>query len=105
MPVEPIIPMLRAERPGQSCGIPEITSSLSLFAMRRHPTLGVHGAAEQPALPSGVIYTDARDDAEAERDTTLRRDPINTPWLTVRCADGPLLPVFSSFVAVWGCRS
>ncbi|MEW6199791.1 MAG: phage portal protein [Planctomycetota bacterium] len=65
MPIESVVHLFRAERPGQSRGIPEITSSLSLFATLRRYTLAVLGAAEQAALPSGVIYTDAPADAEA----------------------------------------
>lgn len=65
MPVESVVHLFRAERPGQSRGIPEVTSSLSLFATLRRYTLAVLGAAEQAALPSGVIYTDAPADAES----------------------------------------
>jgi capsid protein len=65
MPIESVVHLFRAERPGQSRGIPEITSSLSLFATLRRYTLAVLAAAEQAALPSGVIYTDAPADAEA----------------------------------------
>lgn len=65
MPIESVVHLFRAERPGQSRGVPEITSSLSLFATLRRYTLAVLGAAEQAALPSGVIYTDAPADAEA----------------------------------------
>ncbi|MBP9034616.1 MAG: phage portal protein, partial [Pseudomonadales bacterium] len=57
--------LFRAERPAQSRGIPEVTSALSLFATLRRYTLAVLGAAEQAALPSGVIYTDAPADAES----------------------------------------
>ncbi|MGD8453650.1 MAG: phage portal protein [Phycisphaerae bacterium] len=64
MPVESVIHLFRAERPGQSRGIPEITPALPLFAMLRRYTLAVLGAAEQAALPGGVIYTDAAADAE-----------------------------------------
>jgi lambda family phage portal protein len=64
IPAEAVIHLFRAERPGQNRGIPEITSSLSLFAMLRRYTLAVLGTAEQAALPSGVIYTDAPADAE-----------------------------------------
>ena len=67
MPVESVIHLFRAERPGQSRGIPEITPALPLFAMLRRYTLAVLGAAEQAALPSGVIYTDAAADAEASQ--------------------------------------
>ncbi len=65
MPVESVVHLFRAERPAQSRGIPEVTSSLSLFATLRRYTLAVLGAAEQAALPSGVIYTDAPADAES----------------------------------------
>ncbi|GIK26797.1 MAG: phage portal protein [Betaproteobacteria bacterium] len=65
MPAEAVVHLFRAERPGQSRGVPEITSSLSLFATLRRYTLAVLGAAEQAALPSGVIYTDAPADAES----------------------------------------
>lgn len=84
MPIESVIHLFRAERPGQSRGIPEITSSLSLFAMLRRYTLAVLGAAEQAALPSGVIYTDAAADAEASQ-----VEPMDTvemdrgTWLTM----------------------
>lgn len=65
MPAESVIHLFRAERPGQNRGIPEITPALPLFAMLRRYTLAVLGSAEQAALPSGVIYTDAPADAEA----------------------------------------
>ena len=65
MPIESVVHLFRAERPGQSRGIPEVTSALSLFATLRRYTLAVLGAAEQAALPSGVIYTDAPADAES----------------------------------------
>lgn len=67
MPAEAVVHLYRAERPGQNRGIPEITSSLSLFATLRRYTLAVLGAAEQAALPGGVIYTDAPADAEASQ--------------------------------------
>jgi capsid protein len=65
IPAEAVIHLFRAERPGQGRGIPEITSSLSLYAMLRRYTLAVLGSAEQAALPSGVIYSDAPADAES----------------------------------------
>ena len=64
-PSSAVVHLYRAERPGQSRGVPEITPALPLFAMLRRYTLAVLGAAEQAALPSGVIYTDAPADAEA----------------------------------------
>ncbi|MBK8915037.1 MAG: phage portal protein [Phycisphaerales bacterium] len=84
LPIESIIHLFRAERPGQSRGIPEITPALPLFAMLRRYTLAVLGAAEQAALPSGVIYTDAPADAEA-----AQVEPMDTvdmdrgTWLTM----------------------
>ncbi|MCG3127377.1 MAG: hypothetical protein CHACPFDD_02237 [Phycisphaerae bacterium] len=84
LPIESIIHLFRAERPGQNRGVPEVTSSLSLFAMLRRYTLAVLGAAEQAALPSGVIYTDAPADAEA-----AQVEPMDTvdmdrgTWLTM----------------------
>ncbi|MEP0848347.1 MAG: phage portal protein [Phycisphaerae bacterium] len=84
MPAESVIHLFRAERPGQSRGIPEITPALPLFAMLRRYTLAVLGAAEQAALPSGVIYTDAPADAEASN-----VEPMDTvemdrgTWLTM----------------------
>ena len=64
-PADSIIHLYWAERPGQSRGIPEVTSSLSLYAMLRRYTLAVVSSAEQAALSSGVIYTDAPADSEA----------------------------------------
>ena len=65
IPADAVVHLYRAERPGQTRGVPEITSSLSLFAMLRRYSLAVLSSAEQAALPSGVIYTDAPADSEA----------------------------------------
>ncbi|HNO80611.1 MAG TPA: phage portal protein, partial [Phycisphaerae bacterium] len=65
LPADSVIHLFRADRPGQNRGVPEVTSSLSLFATLRRYTLAVLASAEQAALPSGVIYTDAPADAEA----------------------------------------
>jgi len=84
LPAESVIHLFRPERPGQSRGVPEITSSLSLFAMLRRYTLAVLGSAEQAALPSGVIYTDGPADAEA-----AQVEPMDTvemdrgTWMTM----------------------
>jgi len=84
MPIESVIHLFRAERPGQSRGIPEITSSLSLFAMLRRYTLAVLGSAEQAALPSGVIYTDAAADAEASQVEPMDQVEMDRgTWLTM----------------------
>jgi lambda family phage portal protein len=84
LPAEAVVHLFRSERPGQNRGVPEITSSLSLFAMLRRYTLAVLGSAEQAALPSGVIYTDAPADADA-----AQVEPMDTvemdrgTWLTM----------------------
>jgi lambda family phage portal protein len=84
MPVESVIHLFRAERPGQSRGIPEITPALPLFAMLRRYTLAVLGAAEQAALPSGVIYTDAPADAEASNVEPMDQVEMDRgTWLTM----------------------
>lgn len=84
LPLESVIHLFRAERPGQSRGIPEITSSLSLFAMLRRYTLAVLGSAEQAALPSGVIYTDAPADAEASEVEPLDTVEMDRgTWMTM----------------------
>jgi lambda family phage portal protein len=84
MPAEAVIHLFRAERPGQSRGVPEITPALPLFAQLRRYTLAVLGSAEQAALPSGVVYTDAAADAEVSQ-----VEPMDTvemdrgTWLTM----------------------
>jgi len=84
MPVESVIHLFRTERPGQSRGIPEITPALPLFATLRRYTLAVLGAAEQAALPSGVIYTDAAADAEASQVEPMDQVEMDRgTWMTM----------------------
>jgi len=66
IPAEAIIHLFRADRPGQSRGIPEITPALPLFAQLRRFTLAVLGAAETAADFAGVLYTDAPPNGEAD---------------------------------------
>jgi Bacteriophage capsid protein len=56
----------RADRPGQSRGVPDITPALPLFAQLRRYTLAVIGAAETAADFAGILYTDAPASGEAE---------------------------------------
>jgi lambda family phage portal protein len=84
MPAESVIHLFRAERPGQNRGIPEITPALPLFATLRRYTLAVLSSAEQAALPSGVIYTDAPADADAA--SVVPMDTVEMDrgtWLTM----------------------
>jgi lambda family phage portal protein len=84
LPVESVIHLFRAERPGQGRGIPEITPALPLFAMLRRYTLAVLGSAEQAALPSGVIYTDAPADSEASEVEPLDTVEMDRgTWMTM----------------------
>lgn len=66
VPASSVIHYYRADRPGQSRGIPDITPALPLFAHLRRYTLAVITAAEIAALPGGVLYTDAPANGEAE---------------------------------------
>ncbi len=61
-----IIHYFRADRPGQSRGIPDITPALPLFAQLRRFTLAVISAAETAADFAGVLQTDAPPDGEAD---------------------------------------
>jgi len=61
-----IIHYFRADRPGQSRGVPDITQALPLFAQLRRFTLAVISAAETAADFAGVLYTDAPANGEAE---------------------------------------
>lgn len=80
-----VLHLFRADRPGQSRGVPEMTSALPLFALLRRYTLAVLGAAEQAALIGGVIYSDAAgvDQSIAEIDPL---DPVQLErgsWMTM----------------------
>jgi len=65
IPARQVVHYFRADRPGQSRGIPEITPALPLFAQVRRYTLAVIAAAETAADLAGVLYTDAPPDDEA----------------------------------------
>jgi len=66
IPASVMIHFFRADRPGQSRGIPDITPALPLFAQLRRFTLAVISAAETAADFAGVLYTDAPAHGEAE---------------------------------------
>ena len=65
-PSEAVVHYFRADRPGQSRGVPDITPALPLFAQLRRYTLAVLGAAETAADFAGILYTDAPASGEAE---------------------------------------
>lgn len=66
VPADGVIHYFRADRPGQSRGVPDITPALPLFAQLRRFTLAVLGAAETAADFAGILYTDAPANGEAE---------------------------------------
>lgn len=66
VPAEAMIHYYRADRPGQSRGIPEITPALPLFAQLRRYTLAVLAAAETAADFAAVLFTDAPANGEAD---------------------------------------
>jgi len=71
------------DRPGQVRGIPEITSSVSLFAVLRRYTLAVLGAAEQAALPGGVVHTDSAADPDENVEPMDQIELDRGTWLTM----------------------
>ncbi len=63
---EYMIHWYRADRPGQSRGLPEIMPALPLFAQLRRYTLAVLAAAETAADFAAVLYTDAPAGGDAQ---------------------------------------
>lgn len=61
-----VIHYFRADRPGQTRGIPDVTPALPLFAQLRRFTLAVLAAAETAAEFAGILYTDAPAGGEAD---------------------------------------
>jgi len=66
VPAASMIHWFRADRPGQSRGLPDILPALPLFAQLRRFTLAVIAAAETAAEFAGVLYTDAPPSGEAD---------------------------------------
>ena len=66
VPAASMVHYFRADRPGQSRGIPEITPALPLFAQLRRYILAVVAAAETAADFAAVLYTDAPANGEAD---------------------------------------
>jgi lambda family phage portal protein len=78
-----VLHLFRTDRPGQTRGVPEMTSALPLFALLRRYTLAVLGSAEHAALPSGIIYTDTPglDPADVDPMDTIEME--RGSWLTL----------------------
>jgi lambda family phage portal protein len=65
IPADSVIHYFRAERPGQCRGIPEITSSIALFAYLRRYVLAVILGAETAANFAAVLKTNAPANGES----------------------------------------
>ena len=74
IPADKMIHGYRANRPGQSRGIPELTPALPLFAQLRRYTLAVLAAAETAANQSGILHTPAP--AEEDENKAEAGDPF-----------------------------
>jgi lambda family phage portal protein len=66
IPADAVLHWFRADRPGQTRGVPDITPALPLFAQLRRFTLAVLAAAETAADFAGILYTDAPANGEAD---------------------------------------
>ncbi len=66
IPSAAVLHWFRADRPGQTRGIPDIMPALPLFAQLRRFTLAVLAAAETAADFAGILYTDAPANGEAD---------------------------------------
>jgi lambda family phage portal protein len=66
VPAESVLHWFRADRPGQSRGIPDLTPALPIFAQLRRFTSAVLEAAETAANISGTLETDSPPNGEAE---------------------------------------
>ncbi len=83
VPAEQVIHLFRAERPGQSRGVPEITSSIPLYAELRRYTLAVVAAAESAADAAGVISSDAPPETTGDFEPFDAVDIERRQWVTL----------------------
>lgn len=74
VPAESVIHWFNPARAGQLRGVPEILSSLTLFAYMRRYTLATVAAAETAANVAGVMETDAPADTGAAPDVKSMED-------------------------------
>ncbi len=66
VPAMAMLHNFRQDRPGLHRGVPELTPALPLFAQLRRYTLATLSAAEAAANFSGILYTDAPAEGEAD---------------------------------------
>lgn len=79
VPAARVIQWFKPRRAGQLRGVPEIQSSLSLYAVLRRYTLAVLGAAELQASIAGVLETELPPDAAAAANSEGDYDEISIP--------------------------
>lgn len=83
LPAASVLHYFRAERPGQTRGVPEITPALELFAQLRRYTLAVVAAAETAADHALVIQTNTPPDGEAVKATAFDEVELERRMATV----------------------
>ncbi len=66
IPAEDMLHIFRTDRPGQHRGVPELTPALPLFSQLRRFTQAVLTTAESVANFTGILYTDAPANGEAD---------------------------------------
>lgn len=66
IPSESMLHCFRMDRPGQHRGVPELTPALPLFSQLRRYTQAVLATAESVANFTGILYTDAPPNGEAD---------------------------------------
>ena len=66
IPAEAMLHCFRMDRPGQHRGVPELTPALPLFSQLRRYTQAVLATAESVANFTGILYTDAPPNGEAD---------------------------------------
>jgi lambda family phage portal protein len=74
VPAKQVVHYFRADRAGQSRGVPEITPALPLYAQLRRYTLAVIAAAETAADYAAVLERDANADEDPEIDPVTNEE-------------------------------
>lgn len=75
-----VLHYFRADRPGQSRGIPEISPALPIYNQLRRYTLAVLAAAEKAALIAGVIKSNSPPQADNGDVTPFETIDLDSEW-------------------------
>lgn len=73
----------RADRPGQSRGVPEIAPALPIYNQLRRYTLAVIDSAEKAASIAGVIKSNSPPQADSGEVTPFDTVDLDNEWLTM----------------------